>query len=95
MRSPNDEGPTVAAVAPQEYKQNRTPDCHGADAAWQAEAFRRLQARATPLGLLAHRLRADDDAPAFLVARVSASREFASLDGAVRFVNEWEGRRHG
>jgi hypothetical protein len=31
-----DEGPTVAAVAPQESKQSESPDCHGAAHAGQA-----------------------------------------------------------
>lgn len=32
----NDEGPTVAAVAPQESKRDESPDSHGAPHAWQA-----------------------------------------------------------
>ncbi len=97
MKAPprNDEGPAVAAVAPQEHKQAENPDCHRSTEAWQADAFKRLQARATPFGLLVYQLRADGAAPAFLVARVSASREFAGLDGAARFVAQWEGRHHG
>ena len=97
MKAPlrNDEGPAVAAVAPQEHKQAENPDCHRPGEAWQVAAFKRLQERATPLGLLVHRLRANDAAPACLVARVSASREFAGLDGAAHFIAQWEGRRHG
>lgn len=32
----NDEGPTVAAVAPLESKQNEKPDCHGKTLAGQS-----------------------------------------------------------
>lgn len=95
MKAPNNEGSAAPTVTPQEHKQAENLDCHRPGDTWQAEAFKRLQARATPLGLLVHQLRADDSAPAFLVARVSASREFAGLDGASRFVAQWEGRHHG
>lgn len=32
----SDEGPTVAAVAPQESKRNESPDCHGTPLVGQA-----------------------------------------------------------
>lgn len=95
MSAPNDEGSAAPTVTPQEHKQAENLNCQSSSDTWQAEAFKRLQARATPLGLLVHQLRADDVAPAFLVAKVSASREFVGLDGASRFVAQWEGRHHG
>ena len=91
----SDEGPSAPTPTPQKCTQEKSLDCYRPSDVWQAEAFRRLQARATPLGLLVRQLWAEDAGPAFLVARVSASREFAGLDGAARFVSQWEGRHHG
>ena len=53
-----------------------------------------LQALAASVGLVVHQLLSDDAPAAFLVARTAASREFAELDSAKRFIADWTGGRH-
>jgi hypothetical protein len=54
------------------------------------EQLSSLQARAAALGLVIHPLRSGQ-APAYVVARTSASREFSELNSASRFIDEWAG----
>lgn len=59
-----------------------------------ADELKGLQALAASVGLVVHQLRPDNAPAAFLVARTTASREFAELDSAKRFIADWTGGRH-
>lgn len=58
---------------------------------FSGEQLSRLQARAAALGLVIHPLRSGHASAAYVVARTSASREFAELNAASRFIDEWAG----
>lgn len=55
----------------------------------------RLKARAAAVGLVIHALRSDRPSASYVVARTSASREFAELGAACRFIEEWAGGCRG
>ena len=55
------------------------------------EELSSLQARAAALGLVIHPLRSGQSSEAYVVARTCASREFAGLKAASRFIDEWAG----
>ena len=50
-----------------------------------------LQARAAALGLVIHPPRSGQSSEAYVVACTSASRRFAGLKAAGRFIDEWAG----
>jgi hypothetical protein len=60
------------------------------------EQLSSVQARAAALGLVVRPLRSDHTSTAFVVARTTASREFAELQGVIRFLDQysggWDGR---
>ena len=87
---PNDEGPTVAAVAPLEDKQNEKPDCHGATLAGQA--LRVIEGESKAAEYLA-RLHAQQAGPDELAATVSRLYGGA-LRGFCRVIEKALGVRH-
>ena len=64
----NDEGPTVAAVAPQESKQDKSPDYRGAPHAGQALRVIEGEAKAAQYLARLHSQQADPDELALIVS---------------------------
>lgn len=62
---------------------DRISNCSG-------ERLATFQARAFVSGLVLHQVHAGQE-PAYVVARTVASREFADLESACRFIDEFDG----
>ncbi|MDE2395487.1 MAG: hypothetical protein KGM91_08600 [Burkholderiales bacterium] len=90
-RPTKDEGPTVAAVAPQESKRIEKPDCHGAPHAGQALRVIEGEAKATQYLARLQAQQADPDELALIVSMLYG----AALRGFCRAIEKALGVRHG
>jgi len=88
---PNDEGPTVAAVAPLENKYNEKPDCHGVTHVRQA--LRVIEGEGKAARYLT-RLRAQQTEADELAVTVSMLYG-AALRGFCRVIEKALGVQHG
>ncbi len=61
---------------------------------YSGERLATFQARAVVSGLVLHQVRAGQGPASYVVARTVASREFADLDSACRFIDEFDGGRN-
>jgi len=87
----NDEGPTVAAVAPLENKQNNNPDFHGARQSVQALRVIEGNQKAAQYLARLQAQQADPDELALIVAMLYG----ASLRGFCRVIEKALGVQHG
>ena len=87
----SDEGPTVAAVAPQESKQDKSPDYRGAPHAGQALQVIEGETRAAQYLARLHSLQADPDELAVIVSMLYG----AALRGFCRVLAKALGVQHG
>lgn len=88
--TPSDEGPTVAAVAPQEGKRNESPDCHGAPHAGQALRVIEGEGKATQYLARLSASQADPDELALIVSMLYG----ATLRGFCRVIEKALGVHH-
>lgn len=91
----NDEGPPVAAVAPQESKQDTAilPDAEALVHALARKRVATAKARAALLGIVVHELRADDGGPEWIATRWALTRAFRSVDELAAWLDRVEGTR--
>ena len=87
----SDEGPTVAAVAPQESKQDKSPDYRGAPHAGQALRVIEGEAKAAQYLARLHSQQADPDELAVIVSMLYG----AALRGFCRVLAKALGAQHG
>ena len=85
----SDEGPTVAAVAPEESKRNENPDCHGAPHAGQALRVIEGEAKAAQYLARLQAQLADPDELALIVSMLYG----ATLRGFCRAIEKALGVR--
>ena len=87
----NDEGPTaVAAVAPQESKQNESPDCEACTAAEQAAGkfLATLRSQLALKGYSLSRSHGDDGPVCFYVSRWDLVRELRDIAAVRAFAEQ-------
>ena len=87
----SDEGPTVAAVAPQESKQDKSPDYRGAPHAGQALRVIEGEAKAAQYLARLYSQQADTDELAVIVSMLFG----AALRGFCRVLAKALGVQHG
>lgn len=90
MAPPSDEGPTVATVAPQESKQNESPDFRSAAHAGQALRVIECERKAADYLARLHAQQADPDELALIVSLLYG----ASLRGFCRLIEKALWGRH-
>ncbi|MDP1647978.1 MAG: hypothetical protein Q8M01_07240 [Rubrivivax sp.] len=88
---PNDEGPTVATVAPQESKQDESPDFRSAPHAGQALRVIEGEGKAADYLARLHAQQADPDELALIVSMLYG----ATLRGFCRVIEKALGVHHG